>query len=546
MLKNTKIGGRLALGFTIVMLIFVTISLISIYEMNVLSGLTAKLYKHPHTVSTTLWKIKNSVNAIHKHMKDIAMSTTVADIQKYKNLIEKHEEIIDESFELAEERFLGDKTDIETSQKKFKEWTEFRETTIALSLTLDSANVAEAKIRVRESGNALAEETLISIDKVSSFAEKKAADLDTNAKEESTQIYFLFITLLIFAIVIAVFVTILITASVKRPLSEIQKIADELALGNLTVKINDDILTQKDEVGALAKSLQRTIDKMKDVITQIIDGAETISIASQEMALTSQEMSQGASNQASSTEEVSSSMEEMSANIRQNAENSQITQQIAMRAAEGILQGNKASQESVVAMKTIAEKIKIINEIAFQTNILALNAAVEAARAGEHGKGFAVVAAEVRKLAERSSKASKEIDNLSRNGVEISEDAGEMLNKIVPEIEKTANLIQEITAASKEQNAGVDQINSAVDQLNQVTQQNAAASEELATSSEELANQADNLKEIVSFFNTGHQNKTKFAKKNNKNIAHKTVKKDNEKTTKYKLGDDYDNNFERF
>ncbi|MFW6248757.1 MAG: methyl-accepting chemotaxis protein, partial [Bacteroidota bacterium] len=223
----------------------------------------------------------------------------------------------------------------------------------------------------------------------------------------------------------------------------------------------------------------------------------------------------------SSAEEVSSSMEEMASNIQQNTDNSQQTEKIAIKAADSIKEGNESTEVSVKSMKDIAEKISIINDIAFQTNILALNAAVEAARAGEHGKGFAVVAAEVRKLAERSKVAADEIDDLSRNGVSISEKAGQQLADIVPEIEKTAKLVQEISAASIEQNSGAEQVNSAIQQLNQVTQQNAAAAEEMATSSEELAGQADQLKDLIGFFSIDTKKQTTAKKtRSHTQVAH--------------------------
>ena len=273
-----------------------------------------------------------------------------------------------------------------------------------------------------------------------------------------------------------------------------------ISQGDLTV-----ILTKRSEEDELMESLSNMVFQLQKIIQGIIENASNIASASQQLSSAAQQLSQGASEQASSTEEVSSSMEEMSANIQQNTENAKQTEQISLAASEKVKEGFNSSEISVSAMKDIAEKITIINDIAFQTNILALNAAVEAARAGEHGKGFAVVAAEVRKLAERSKVAADQIDQLSKNGVGISEKAGKQLAEVVPEIGKTAQLVQEITAASLEQNSGAVQINNAIQQLNQITQQNAAGSEEIATSSEELSVQADQLKSLVSFFKIDEQ-----------------------------------------
>ena len=276
------------------------------------------------------------------------------------------------------------------------------------------------------------------------------------------------------------------------------KVAEKMSQGDLNVKVN--LLSDQDILGV---SLNTMIEKLKSVVMDVKSAADNVASGSQELSSSAEEMSQGATEQSASAEEASSSMEEMSANIKQNADNAQQTERIAMQAAEDAEKGGKAVEETVGAMKQIAEKISIIEEIARQTNMLALNAAIEAARAGEHGKGFAVVADAVRKLAERSQAAAGEISNLSVYSVEIAEKAGEMLNKIVPDIRKTAELVQEISAASGEQNTGADQINQALQQLDQVIQQNASASEEMSSTSEELASQAEQLQDAISFFNLG-------------------------------------------
>jgi methyl-accepting chemotaxis protein len=300
---------------------------------------------------------------------------------------------------------------------------------------------------------------------------------------------------IVLAGLLAIFITKSIVGELGGEPAEIKFIAEEMANGNLTIKFDN----QRKRVGIYGAIVQLS-DQLKGIISKIMEGAEGVTSASLQMSSTSQQMSQGSQEQAASAEEISSSMEQMAANIQQNTDNAQQTEKIAIKAAEDIREGNTAVGQAVDSLKKIAEKIGIVGEIARQTNLLALNAAVEAARAGEHGKGFAVVAAEVRKLAERSQVAAEEINSLSSSSVTIADRSGRLLEQIVPNIQNTAKLVQEISASSTEQNSGANQINNAIQQFNQIIQQNAAGAEEIASSSEELSAQAESLKESVAFF----------------------------------------------
>ena len=272
-------------------------------------------------------------------------------------------------------------------------------------------------------------------------------------------------------------------------------IADQIANGDLT--IDPKPLSDKDTLGM---SLQRMVEKLREVIADAIASANNVSAGSQELSATAEQLSQGATEQASSTEEASASMEEMAATIKQSADNASQTEKIARQSAADAIASGEAVNNAVAAMQTIAEKIMVVQEIARQTDLLALNAAVEAARAGEHGRGFAVVASEVRKLAERSQAAAAEISTLSDRTVKTAQSAGDMLGRLVPDIQKTAELVAEISAGAREQNAGAAQINTAIQQLDKVTQQNTSAAEEMSSTSEELAGQAEQLQSAMSYF----------------------------------------------
>jgi methyl-accepting chemotaxis protein len=286
-------------------------------------------------------------------------------------------------------------------------------------------------------------------------------------------------------------------ASTGDSINDVVRVMGAMAQGDLTQTITKPY---QGSFGEMKEYVNETVSKLSQVVTEVNGSAESLAGASEEVSSTAQSLSQAASEQAAGVEETSASMEQMTASISQNTENAKITDGMATKAASEATEGGEAVRATVIAMKQIAQKIGIIDDIAYQTNLLALNAAIEAARAGEHGKGFAVVAAEVRKLAERSQVAAQEIGTVASNSVELAEKAGRLLDTIVPNIRKTSDLVQEITAASEEQSSGVGQINAAVTQLSQTTQQNASSSEELAATAEEMSSQAEQLQQAMSFF----------------------------------------------
>ncbi|MBI5616148.1 MAG: Tar ligand binding domain-containing protein [Gammaproteobacteria bacterium] len=303
-------------------------------------------------------------------------------------------------------------------------------------------------------------------------------------------------------VVLALALAYAIIRSVTRPMAAAAELAGALAAGDLTRTVE---VGSRDEVGVLLAAMNHTVERLASVITEVRTASESLSSASEQVAATSQSLSQGASEQAASVEETSASLEEMGASIAQNTENAKVTDGIAAKAARDAQTGGKAVSDTVHAMKAIAGKIGIVDDIAYQTNLLALNAAIEAARAGAHGRGFAVVAAEVRKLAERSQVAAREIGELAGSSVELAERAGTLLDEIVPSIGKTADLVQEIAAAGQEQSAGTSQIGRAMEQLTGSSQLTASASEELSATAEEMSAQAEHLRELIDFFKIGSQ-----------------------------------------
>ncbi|EJN09161.1 methyl-accepting chemotaxis protein [Bradyrhizobium sp. YR681] len=526
------VKAKLASAFGIVILLSMIAGAIGYMKLADMVGTTEVLVSRAGRMEKAA-ELKEGILFLVRAEKNSILAASDAEHEQFRaDLIKNREAVARSKDEIYAAASEGGKKLMEVFNVAFAKLNAYQDETVQLAKT----DKPKALDRSMHDGRKVVADALDAADGYIKNVKKNMAEQAEQAKQDGARAEMLLMSLVIASLLIAVVAATWIALNISRALAQAVGLADAVAIGDLSHKIES---SSNDEIGDLIKSLnamtvnlnataalanqiaqgdltveakplsdkdtlglalERMVEKLRQIVSEALTAAQNVSAGSQELSASAEQLSQGATEQASSAEEASSSMEEMASNVKQNADNANQTEKIAAQSAKDAEASGAAVGRAVNAMQTIAEKITIVQEIARQTDLLALNAAVEAARAGEHGKGFAVVASEVRKLAERSQAAAAEIGTLSTETVKVAQEAGNMLSKLVPDIKRTAELVEEITAACREQDVGSAQINQAIQQLDKVGQQNASASEQVSSTSEELASQAEQLQSTIAYF----------------------------------------------